>query len=51
MLALEHGAALIEINPVETPLSPHADQSIRSTASSALVTLVSQLRALRRDNG
>jgi len=50
MLAQEHGAAVIEINPVETPLSPHADQSIRSAASSALVTLVSQLRAVRRDN-
>jgi len=51
MLALQHGAALVEINPDETPLSPHTDQSIRGQASAALVTLVSQLRALRRDNG
>jgi NAD-dependent deacetylase len=50
LYALEHGAALVEINPVETPLSPHADQSIRAEASTSLVTLVSQLRSLRRDN-
>jgi NAD-dependent deacetylase len=50
LFALDHGAALVEINPAETPLSPHADQAIRSKASPALVTLVSQLRALRRDN-
>ena len=50
LYALEHGAALVEINPADTPLSPHADQSIRAEASTALVTLVSQLRSLRRDN-
>lgn len=51
LLALEHGAALVEINPDETPLSPHADQVLRDKASGALVTLVSQLAAWRRDNG
>ena len=50
LLALEHGAPVVEINPDETPLTPHADQAIRSGASEALVTLVSQLRAARRDN-
>ena len=50
LLVLEHGAPVVEINPDETPLSPHADQSIRRRASEALVTLVSQLRTLRRDN-
>lgn len=51
LLALEHGAALVEINPDETPLSPHADQAIRGTAAAALVTLVSQFAAWKRDNG
>jgi NAD-dependent deacetylase len=50
MLALERGAPVVEINPDETPLTPHADQSIRGKASETLVTLVSQLRAARRDN-
>jgi NAD-dependent deacetylase len=50
LVALEHGAALVEINPVETPLSLHADQSIRGKASEALVTLVSELTARRRHN-
>jgi NAD-dependent deacetylase len=51
LLALEHGAALVEINPDDTPLSPYTDQVIRGTAASALVTLVSQFAAWRRDNG
>jgi NAD-dependent deacetylase len=50
LLALEHGAPVVEINPAETPLTPHVDQSLRSTASEALVTLVSQLRAARRND-
>lgn len=50
MMALEHGAPVVEINPDETPLTPHVDQSIRGKASGALLTLVSQLRAARRDN-
>jgi len=50
LYALEHGAALVEINPAETPLSMHADQCIRAPAAATLVTLVRQLRAARRDN-
>ena len=51
LVAIEHGAALVEINPQATPLTPHADQSIRAPASEALVTLVSQLRNLAGNNG
>jgi len=51
LLALEHGAAVVEINPDETPLSPHAQQCIRDRAASALVTLVSELRAAMQENG
>ena len=50
LFALEHGAPLVEINPAPTPLSPHAAQCFRGTASEVLVTLVSQLRAAKRDN-
>jgi len=50
LFALEHGAPLIEINPAATPLSPHAAQCFRGTASAVLVTLVSQLKAAKRDN-
>jgi NAD-dependent deacetylase len=50
LYARERGAALVEINPAETPLSPHADQRFRGQASAVLVTLVSQLRAWRRQN-
>jgi NAD-dependent deacetylase len=46
LLALEHGAALVEINPDDTPLSPYADQVIRGAAAAALVTLVSQFAAV-----
>lgn len=49
LMALEKGALLIEINPLETALSPHADQCIRGTASTALSALVSQLEAWKRD--
>ena len=51
LYALDHGAPLVEINPEATPLSPHANQSIRGKASEALVTLVSQLKAVRGENG
>jgi len=51
LYALEHGAALVEVNPVDTPLSMHADQCFRGKASDVLVTLVTQLKALKRDNG
>jgi NAD-dependent deacetylase len=50
LVALERGAALVEINPAATPLSPHADQSIRGMASEVLVTLVSELSAWKQHN-
>ena len=43
LLALQHGAALVEINPQETPLSAQADQCIRAPASQALSAIVEQL--------
>lgn len=43
LLALQNGAALVEINPVETPLSMHADQCIRGPASGVLNTIIGQL--------
>ena len=53
--ALQHGAAVIEINPLETPLSPHANQCLRGPASEVLTTLVNQLgtvvRQQLRDEG
>jgi NAD-dependent deacetylase len=49
LMAQEHGASLIEINPLETPLSPHADQCLRGTASEILSTIVSQLESWKRD--
>jgi NAD-dependent deacetylase len=51
LMAKEHGASLVEINPQETPLSPHADQCIRGTAEAVLTTLVSQLKSWKRDSG
>lgn len=50
LYALDHGAALVEINPDETPLSPHADQSIRGKAAATLVTLISEFVAWRQEN-
>lgn len=50
LFARENGAALVEINPAETTLSAHADQSIRGKASEVLVTLVSELSAWKRQN-
>lgn len=44
MIALEHGAPLVEINPLETPLSPHASQCFRGPASAVLTALTAQLR-------
>lgn len=49
-IALESGAAVVEINPEETPLSPHASQSLRCRASEGLVTLVKQLAGRRPHN-
>lgn len=51
LVAIGHGAALVEINPQATPLTPHTDQSIRGAASQVLVTLVRQLLAHAGDNG
>jgi len=51
LMAQEHGASLLEINPQKTPLSPLADQCLRGTASEILTTLVSQLKAWKSDNG
>lgn len=50
LYAREHGAAIVEINPAETTLSSLADQAFRGKASEVLVTLVSQLRAWKRQN-
>ena len=38
--ALENGATLVEINPGETPLTPHADYSLRESAGRALPALL-----------
>ena len=44
LLALEHGACLVEINPQETALSLHADLCLRGTASLQLASLVRQIK-------
>lgn len=44
LLAMDNGAPLVEINPLETPLSAHAAQCFRAAASSVLVAIVEQLR-------
>jgi NAD-dependent deacetylase len=41
--ALENGATLVEINPADTPLTPHADYSVRAPAGEALPQLVAAL--------
>ena len=41
MLAHEHGALLVEINPNETPLSSRADYVLRGTSGTVLPSLVS----------
>jgi len=38
--ALENGATLVEVNPSETPLTPHADYSLRGSASEVLPNLL-----------
>ena len=50
LMAKEHGASLVEINPQETPLSPHADQCIRGTAADVLTSLVKQLKSWKTKN-
>jgi NAD-dependent deacetylase len=49
LMALEHGAFVMEINPSETPLSPHAGQCLRGPASFVLPRIVQQLAAWKRD--
>ena len=44
LMALEHGAALVEINPQETPLSLHADQCFRGKAAEVLTSIIEQLK-------
>lgn len=51
LVALEHGAALVEINPGETPLSMHAGQCLRGPASVVLPAIVEQLSAMINDPG
>ena len=38
--AVENGAALVEINPNETPLTPYADYSLRGRAGEVLAVLL-----------
>ena len=42
--ALEGGAVLVEVNPGETPLTPHADYALRGPAGDVLPRLVRELR-------
>ena len=42
--ALEGGAILVEVNPEQTPLTPHADHVLRGSAGEALPRLVRELR-------
>ncbi|MFC1696256.1 NAD-dependent deacetylase [Pseudomonadota bacterium] len=51
LMALENGAAVIEINPMETPLSPHANQCLRGPASEILGILTGQLKSWKHDAG
>ncbi len=41
--ALESGATLVEINPEETPLTPHADHALRGPAGDVLLRLIREL--------
>lgn len=45
LVAMEKGAALVEVNPMETPLSSQARQCIRATASQSLAAIAGQLAA------
>lgn len=49
VLAQQNGARLVEINPVETPLSAQADQCLRGTAAATLMAIRDQLRAALGD--
>jgi NAD-dependent deacetylase len=37
--AQRHGAVVVEVNPDETPLTPHADYSLRGKAGELLPAL------------
>ena len=41
--ALQNGATVVEINPSETPLTPHADHALRGLAGDVLPRLVGEL--------
>jgi NAD-dependent deacetylase len=41
--ALDNGATVVEINPSETPLSPHADYTLRGFAGDVLPRLIEEL--------
>lgn len=45
IMAKQHGALLIEINPDETPLTPIADIVVRAPAGTALPAIVEHIRA------
>ncbi|MDT8319867.1 MAG: NAD-dependent deacylase [Xanthomonadales bacterium] len=45
LIALGRGARLVEINPLETPLSKHADQCFRGGAEQVLASLVAQAKS------
>jgi len=44
---MSQGACLIEINPLETPLSSRCDVVIRGPSGEALPTLVKRIKELR----
>jgi NAD-dependent deacetylase len=43
LMALEHGAVVVEINPDETPLTPHVTYSLRGPAGTIMPELVARL--------
>lgn len=45
-MALARGAAVVEVNTEDTPLSPHATLCVRASASQALPALLAELPAL-----
>ena len=47
LIAKESGAYVVEINPEPTPLSRHADESLRDTSSQVLSALIEALTSTR----
>lgn len=47
LMALEHGAPLVEVNPMETPLSRDAARCIRGPASRSLAGIAAQAQAAK----